>query len=758
MSHQRIRTVELQLLRQGPPHNQLLSPLTNYIALCGDHPNTTLNFPLEHDSLRVRLQALRYKDSEETRRIQLADTARVVGEMLAAVPGLISELGQYKNSRQSAVHLSIAMTAAELTLVPFELAHSPPGFPGSGGPLCLQNDFPVCITRRSRNVRFDDLKWDRDPRILMIASDAAGTIPVKQHYSVLRKLVEPYTQTDPLEPESEGSLQHVHDRLVLLANADARSIRQTMTNAINENRPFSYVHVLAHGCRLPRSNESYGVGLHLAGGKPGMDAVDGRRLGQLLTGDESQGSTLRSVGDRSRPNVVTLAVCDSGNTGFDVSTPGGNVVLSLHEAGIPLVVGSQFPLTFGGSVILAESLYSRLLDGEDPRSSLWATRQELFSQNVEKLKSVLDHSTKSQGRHDWCSLLAFAALPANIGAGARRLKVSQQQLRMNSKLGSGDHLINKIYLAEEDTERGKQLRTELAEGNNKIKRFVEQIESAVREYDYFVDEKTVPASRFLGVSGGANKRCAELIYTWEKYLHVVINNQPLRTLHEDEDRTTRWLGRLRKSLRRYQLIMTTDRNQGWAFVQSLFLQRFLTFFDTGTDFSDTKKKRSLDNPVENELFQNWFKAKYICEDKEVRSATSGREKAWHLTDMIELAMLRKLIPRFEGRGPTLTPLKESFDSDNVFKWLYQLDYLSQDSDPATRFAVYAGQRQLRRYRIFAEMLCQKRERDDDKSQESKRLVYKRDYSKWGIELLPAVFKKLYLKVERHIIDQQRDST
>ena len=53
-----MRTIRLELLRHGPPHNQLLSPLTDYLALCGDHPNTTLNFPLEHESLQVRLRAL----------------------------------------------------------------------------------------------------------------------------------------------------------------------------------------------------------------------------------------------------------------------------------------------------------------------------------------------------------------------------------------------------------------------------------------------------------------------------------------------------------------------------------------------------------------------------------------------------------------------------------------------------------------------------------------------------------------------------
>src|ERR1041385_3974014 len=98
--------VELQLLRHGPPHNQLLSPLTDYLALCGDHPNTTLRIPLEHAALETRLRALRYFDSEETRIDQLRETARIASELLAKVPGLIAELSSDAGEGAPFVHLS----------------------------------------------------------------------------------------------------------------------------------------------------------------------------------------------------------------------------------------------------------------------------------------------------------------------------------------------------------------------------------------------------------------------------------------------------------------------------------------------------------------------------------------------------------------------------------------------------------------------------------------------------------------------------
>ena len=41
-----MRTITLELLRHGPTHNQLLSPLTQYLALCQNHSAVTVRVPL----------------------------------------------------------------------------------------------------------------------------------------------------------------------------------------------------------------------------------------------------------------------------------------------------------------------------------------------------------------------------------------------------------------------------------------------------------------------------------------------------------------------------------------------------------------------------------------------------------------------------------------------------------------------------------------------------------------------------------------
>ena len=55
-----MRTITLELLRHGPAHNQLLSPLTQYLALCENHSAVTVHVPFEHNQFLYRHRALSY--------------------------------------------------------------------------------------------------------------------------------------------------------------------------------------------------------------------------------------------------------------------------------------------------------------------------------------------------------------------------------------------------------------------------------------------------------------------------------------------------------------------------------------------------------------------------------------------------------------------------------------------------------------------------------------------------------------------------
>ena len=172
-----IRTTKLELLRSGPEHNQLLSPLTPYLALCGPAGPQTVHMPYEHRQLINRLKRLRYSDNgcdipTAQRESELREIGEAVGRVLGAVPGLQSALDRAPKEGVQLVHVRLALSALELGMVPFEAAIAPDNFPGSGAPLLLRT--PTLITREVRRSRPIEVHWNRKPRILFAFATPSG--------------------------------------------------------------------------------------------------------------------------------------------------------------------------------------------------------------------------------------------------------------------------------------------------------------------------------------------------------------------------------------------------------------------------------------------------------------------------------------------------------------------------------------------------------------------------------------------------------
>ena len=98
----RVHEVRLELVRPGPPHNQLLSPLTPYMALCGEGSPITFHIDFEHRQLLNRLERLRYVSAdangafvrvpERLREAQVQELGEEMGRLLGRIPSLITEL------------------------------------------------------------------------------------------------------------------------------------------------------------------------------------------------------------------------------------------------------------------------------------------------------------------------------------------------------------------------------------------------------------------------------------------------------------------------------------------------------------------------------------------------------------------------------------------------------------------------------------------------------------------------------------------
>jgi len=176
-----MRTIHLEILRQGPPHNQLLSPLTEYLALCENHPAVPVRLPFEHSVFERRNKALRYRDKKEFRDQDLYEVKRWMTAVLAQVPGLIRELASQPASADGAIHLRLTLSANELARLPFELASGSYEFESAGEYLLLQSQSPVCITREGRRIPAERLEWPPppNPKILFAAAAPSSEVPLK---------------------------------------------------------------------------------------------------------------------------------------------------------------------------------------------------------------------------------------------------------------------------------------------------------------------------------------------------------------------------------------------------------------------------------------------------------------------------------------------------------------------------------------------------------------------------------------------------
>ncbi len=247
------------------------------------------------------------------------------------------------------------LSASELALLPFELATAPNGFPGSGQALLLQSQLPLCITREVRRVNNEKLPWlGKQPRILFAAASppGVGAIPLESHLLALRKVIDPWlSYYDESDPEALRKALDPH--LVVCPQATVDQIQKACAGG-----DITHVHILAHGMAFSDAgDERFGLALHDARNPAGIPSVDGVRLAALLRTPDRQGGI-------SGPSVVTIASCESANQGA-VLGAGASVAHAVHEAGVPLVVGSQFPLSFAASVLMVECLYE-LLWGKDP--------------------------------------------------------------------------------------------------------------------------------------------------------------------------------------------------------------------------------------------------------------------------------------------------------------------------------------------------------------------------------------------------------
>ena len=448
-----VYTIRLELLRFGPAHNQLLSPLTPYVTLCGNDEPASVTIPLEHHHLLNRLERLRYVTdgapvSEGQRKAELRELGSIVGRVLANVPALTALLGRASGLTNVLVHIQLVVWGSELALVPFEIVTAPQGFPGVGSPLLTQGDVPVALTREVRRERPLAVEWDRAPRILFAWAEPPGVsrVPAREHLIALRHALEPWI---PWRPTPELRVPEVQQRLTVLHNATLDDIRRACRTT-----SFTHVHLLAHGAERTEAGErQYGIILNRDHRQPAAEVVDGQALAQALRVTSQDGKV-------SRPTAVTLATCDSGAVGSPL-TPGGSIAHDVHASGVPWVIASQLPMTIAGSVTLTECWYSRVLMGEDPRSVVHELRRSLHAD--------------ARAKHDWASLAVYAVTPPDLSAQVTAFRSRQTKARVDvlfdkaermseQAVGPGFETVRKVFVEIRQTLKDYRAEAPVADG------------------------------------------------------------------------------------------------------------------------------------------------------------------------------------------------------------------------------------------------------------------------------------------------------
>jgi hypothetical protein len=636
-----IRNVKLELLRPGPAHNQLLSPLTPYLALCGADGPATVHMPFEQRQLLSRLERLRYEIYGTTvpatqREAEVREMGEAIGKVLGQVPSLLSELSDPRSDGGKLVHLRLSLSAFELGMVPFETAIAPDGFPGSGSPLFLQSRTPIVMTREVRRGRPLPVEWNRPPRILFAFASPGDIpeVPAQDHLEALRRAIEPWIKIKDTNKERIAEVKKI---LTVLPDASLEEIREACTTT-----PYTHVHILAHGAPLFEAGDRrYGILLCSDADPAQGEVVDGERLAIVLTARDASGNT------KSRPSMVTLATCDSGNIN-SVLTPGGSIAHELHAAGIPWVLASQFPLWMRASSIAAEVIYSGLLSGADPRWVLYDLRQRL--------------RTDSPGTHDWASIVCYATVPWNFEQQVEAFRDERVRKRLDVKFDRIDELVG----ANTDGRKSSSLRNP-AQRDEELKALCASIRAELKAWcaEPITEKSPKKKVERLGMAAASEKRIGIAYF-------LIAETD---TGNSEAAREKRTEGRKAYESARdlYREVLEIEPSNPWSIAQYLSMLATPILADSPEAWNSLAKDYGL----------WWEAARQISEWQLCK--TTGEQRAYVLATLAELSLLGVAYG-----GQRFRPTQAEKD---IRKYCEEMLHLLG----ADAFPVLSTQRQFRRY-------------------------------------------------------------
>ncbi|MCP3963082.1 MAG: CHAT domain-containing protein [bacterium] len=397
-------TVDIHRLESLENESGLIRKGDRYIVLAGQNLRAReRKMPIEHRDLQKKLKTLRYERTATPKQ-----TRKALDDLAAHATYFLPSVKKKRRKKKKVdrpVQIDLVLGSAELWAFPFEACYC-------NGDWTLANPArDIILTRRIRQgFAAEKRPWPVRPRVLFVHAPAVDDLPkalIAQHVDALEEALRPWSKKG--EPQREGLLEC---ELVLDPTDLKRLIREARET--DPKKPFTHVHVLAHGRKIEDPEDGSVVwGLRL--GDENREASNPEDLAKAL-----------EPGD-GLPVVVTLAACDSANQA-DPQIPERSFAQELHKRGIPIVIASQLPITQPGSVTLTRVFYNALLQGEDARWALHVARQALHEYH--------------RGGHDWVSLVGYVQLPEGYSGHLMEVGVQHEMELLKAARGKLDQALD----------------------------------------------------------------------------------------------------------------------------------------------------------------------------------------------------------------------------------------------------------------------------------------------------------------------------
>jgi hypothetical protein len=513
-----MRSYKLEYLRFGNPKGGILRAGDPYLIMRDSNPVEPKDCPFNQLELLTNLHQLRYRSNQSDK-----DKLDIINELSDRIKRFfleIEERGEYP------IQIDLVLNANELGLIPFELI-----LDEQRKPLFVYRDKPLILTRRIRQNYFISKgeNWPTIPRVLFAYAnpnyDGYHEVPSKGHKDSLL-----WALRNWMDETTFGKSDRT---LKILENASIESLTDALEKANNKNRnggakkekPFTHLHILAHGALIPdkviANNAEYGVALYSENEKP----TRFKEITDLLASLDN------------KPFVVSYMICDGANN-INVLQHERNIVQVTHEIGVPIVLGSQLPLTFEGSVQIATDFYNGIFNGDDVRKAIHEVRCNLFEKKL---------------GHDWLSFVSYVRLPEGyedyleennlereLAALKNISKKSEAIIHHNSK--NPDDYEEIIFCLKERIDKLEEQIQKVKRNNNRVGVYEEN----------------------AGLLGSAHKRWAELVF------HRNIALEKDVTASYDEQKLI-----LNQAISWYKKAADYNLSHHWSIVQYLSLQTVL---------------------------------------------------------------------------------------------------------------------------------------------------------------------------------------